>query len=213
MEHSLHPRDSGMKECYTHTDLEWRLSQIPDHAAVRGVFLNMLDDRAKEFGIEVSNEYRSFFKLCRFSALRMYPVKDYLVRLVKLAQIRFGGPNIYSGIFQIQERAFPSWKETLMGRAGFAIVGSDLERVLQIMCRTTSNAQNYGRAELVVDQASTHVKFSEEYVYIQYAMAGAVKGVANACGLQVKIAVEMHDHFNGTVSVNRIQTQAARSLT
>jgi uncharacterized protein (TIGR02265 family) len=188
-----------MKECFEHTDLEWRLQHIPDRAACRGVFFNMLDTRARAFGVEVQREYRDFFKLHDFSALRLYPVKDYLTRLVKLAQIQFGGPNIYQGIFQIQEQAFPTWKTTLIGRAGFAIFGANLEAVLDIICRPPSKAQNYGRAELTRIADGFEVRFFDEYVYIQHAMAGALKGVARACNKEVKVSVELKDAFEGCV--------------
>jgi len=107
----------GLEECFAHTDLQWRLGQIPDSHAVRGVFMNMLDERAGEFGPQVQQTYRSFFQTYSFAPVRLYPVKDYLTRLVKLAQIKWGGPDIYRGIFEIQAAAFPAWSRSLPGSA------------------------------------------------------------------------------------------------
>ena len=84
-----------MKECYAHTDLEWRLAQIPNHAANRGIFSNMLDDLAGNLSPETQRRYREFFQTYRFSAFKYYPIKDYLTRMVKLSEIHFGVENIY----------------------------------------------------------------------------------------------------------------------
>jgi len=91
-----------MKECFAHTDLEWRLSQIPNTASCRGIFLNMLDDLAAGLSPLTQRRYREFFQTYRFSSFRQYRIKDYLTRMVKLSEIHFGAPNIYRGIFEFQ---------------------------------------------------------------------------------------------------------------
>src|SRR5258706_6815629 len=141
-----------MTECYLHTDLEWRLAQIPDDAACRGVFFNMLDQRASEFGPDIQSEYRRFFKLYSFSGLRLYSVKDYLTRIVKLAEMRFGAANIYHGIFEIQAAAFPTWRRTLVGRAAFGIIGSEFATVMRIATRNTQKSWNYGSYDFFEDR-------------------------------------------------------------
>src|SRR4028119_1567367 len=80
------PFARGLEECLAHTDLAWRLKQIPKHYAVRGVFMNMLDERAESLSPETQAAYRDFFGCVRFSPVRLYSVTDYLVRLVKLSQ-------------------------------------------------------------------------------------------------------------------------------
>jgi hypothetical protein len=200
-----------MKACYQHTDLEWRLSQIPDTAACRGVFLNMLDDRAAGLGVEVQRAYRDFFKTYKFSPLQFFPVKDYLIRIVKLAEIAFGAENIYRGIYEIQSHAFPAWRHTLIGRVWFAIKGNDLEPMLRMVCKNTPKVTNYGATEFTGSGGQFQIHFRNEYLYIEHAMAGALAGVAKACEVPVTIEVQLIDAFNGSVAITEIHDSAALS--
>ena len=201
-----------MEECYRYTDLKWRLAQIPETASCRGHFLNMLDDRAADFGLEVQRQYRDYFKLYRFSALRMYSVKDYLTRMVKLAQLQFGGPKIYDGIYRIQAEVFPAWRKTLFGRTSFAILGSDFDGIVRLLSRQFSHVVNYSRMNLRIrPEGVLEVALENEYVYIEYAMVGALHGVARACQLPVKTKVRLTDPFNGIVEVEKEFNQPGRS--
>jgi uncharacterized protein (TIGR02265 family) len=198
-----------MKECFQHTDLEWRLRQIPDSHACRGVFLNMLDERASEFGQAIRDQYRDYFKLYRFSPFRLYPVKDYLTRIVKLAQLQFGGPNIYRGLFEIQAAAWPSWRRTLVGRTTFAVLGSDFDAILKVMRSATSKATNYCTVDFYRESPFQYtVRFTREYNYIDHAMAGALAGVARACEVQVNLDVRMKDPFNGDIGITVLDQKA-----
>jgi uncharacterized protein (TIGR02265 family) len=191
-----------MKACFEHTDLEWRLKQIPDSAMARGVFFNMLDDRASELGPETQRAYRSFFTTYRFSAFRLYPVKDYLTRMVKLAQLQFGGPNIYRGIYEIQAQAYPSWRRTVLGAASFAVLGSDFDRILGLVIRQMPRVVNYMTAELQHPERGIYeISFSNEYVYIEHAMAGALDGLARSCGLGARLSTRLDTPFKGTVRI------------
>jgi uncharacterized protein (TIGR02265 family) len=192
-----------MEECFKHTDLEWRLAQIPDSACCRGVFLNMLDERAAEFGRATHLAYRDFFKTSQFSAFRLYPVKDYLTRLAKLAEIQFGPSNIYSGIFTIQAAAWPAWRKTIVGRTAFAVVGNNISAILRMMSSTFNKILNFSTFEVnQLDAALFSTRFHNQYVYIEHAMAGALSGVAEACGYQAELKVTLDDPFNGTIQMH-----------
>jgi hypothetical protein len=200
-----------MKECFQYTDLEWRLGQIPDAAGCRGVFFNMLDERAAEFGPEVQREYREYFKLYRFSPLRLYSVKDYLTRMVKLSQLKFGGPEIFRGIWELQFASWPAWRRTLMGRATVGILGNDLGALLRVTRTTTRMSINYGSFD--VEGGPTHfvTHHTNEYVYIEHAMAGGVAGIAAVCGLQVHLEPKLSDPFNGVLILDVLQPQPSLS--
>jgi uncharacterized protein (TIGR02265 family) len=194
----------GMKECFENTDLAERLARVPDDAACRGVFLNMLDERAGQFGSATQRAYREFFTLYRFSSLRLYPIKDYITRVVKLAQIEFGAPNIYRGIAEIQAGAFLAWRRTLLGRTWFAVLGSDFESVLRLVARTMSKVVNYGNVSLHAAGSGQQLtmQFVDQYVYIEHAMKGAIQGVARACGVVVELDVRLEDMFNGSIGIS-----------
>jgi uncharacterized protein (TIGR02265 family) len=192
-----------MKECFAHTDLEWRLAQIPNHAAGRGLFSNMLDDLAGNLSAETQRRYREFFQTYRFSSFKYYPIKDYLTRMVKLSEIHFGAENIYRGIYEVQAHAYPTWRETLLGTAAFAILGNDFDRVLRMVCRQIPKAVNYAQMRVLSHQNGLYViEFQNEYVYIEHAMAGGLIGLGKICDVEVKLEVKLRDPFNGIVELS-----------
>jgi uncharacterized protein (TIGR02265 family) len=194
--------EPSLKECFANTDLEWRLGEIPDSAACRGVYFNMLDERAGDFGPLVQRAYRDYFKAYKFSPLRLFSVKDYLTRMAVLAQINFGGEGVYRGIFQLQAASWPAWRKTLMGRATLGILGTEFHAILKMVRSTVRMSINYGSFDLEGGPTQYRTHHRNEYNYIEHAMAGGIAGIARVCNVQVEITPQLVDAFNGTLIVN-----------
>lgn len=198
------PREPSLSECFAHTDLEWRLAQIPPDAAVRGVFFTMLDRSAASFGSETHAAYREFFRTWDFSAIRFYPVRDYVTRLVLLAQMRYGAEHIARGLFEIQSGAYAAWRSTLMGKAMFQLLRGNLLGALQTTERAYAAHVVTSYSTLRVSQPSPariRVRFETEYVYIAEAMAGALVGMASVLGHETEAQTELESPFTGTVTL------------
>jgi uncharacterized protein (TIGR02265 family) len=196
--------EASIEACYAATDLEWRLSQIPDGAACRGAFFNMLDDRAGTLGAATQAEYRRFFRMHKFSVFRMYPVPDYLTRLVVLSQIHFGADAIYPGLRELQSGAFDAWAQTLLGRAALAVVDPSLGSMLRMLERAyaSETVVTHSRFKVVSIAADEIVtRFENEHNYIEHSMVGALEGVARVCGLRVGFTTELSGPFDGLVRI------------
>lgn len=194
-----------MERALRRTDLAWRLGQISEGAAVQGIFFTNLDERARELGPAVQAAYRDYFKIYKFSAFRMYPCKDYLTRLVALADVGFDG-DTYHGIRMIHQAAFPAWRRTLLGRSWFAIFGSDFRGVLKHMCSTLTSVANYCTAELVQADPLI-VRFRNQYVYVEHAMVGSIEGVAKTCNANVRVEVQMSGPFTGNLVIQPLAAE------
>jgi len=186
------------------TDLEWRLARIPADATCRGVFFNMLDARALSLSAEAQAAYRSFFRVYRFAPFRMYPVGDYLTRLLVLAQIEHGDDRIYDGLRELQSGAFDAWAGTLLGRAALAVVEPSLPSVLSMLerayaARTVVSYSTFRVVSIAPDEIVT--EFDTEYVYIQHAMVGALEGVARVCSVRANVTAELDGPFDGRVRI------------
>lgn len=193
---------ASLETCFAATDLEQRLLDIPDSATCRGAFFNMLHHRASSLGPDVAEEYRRFFRVTLLKPFRMYPLRDYLTRLVVLAQIAFGGNRIYHGIRQLQSGAYEAWADTILGRAALALFDPSLAGILRGIERAYRSRMvvSYSsfRVELVTpSEIQTH--FQQEYVYIEYAMVGALEGVMRLCGRAGRVVSEMDGRYRGRV--------------
>lgn len=198
------PEPASLEACEEATDLTWRLAQIPPEATCRGAFFNMLDDRAGTLSLETQSEYRRFFRIHRFASFRMYPLSDYLTRLVVLSQIHYGADRIYPGVRQLQSGAFDAWADTLLGKAALAVVDPSLGSMLRMLERAYASRTVVSNARFhVVSETPTEIVtgIEEEYVYIEHAMVGAIEGVARVCGVNVTVTAELSGPFDGALRI------------
>lgn len=194
--------EPSLADCFAHTDLEWRLAQVPSDAAVRGVFFNMLDASAARRGAGVHRAYRDFFRTWQFSPIRFYPVRDYLTRLVLLAQVAFGAERIMGGVFALQSGAYAAWRNTLLGRAMFSVLRSDLGLALATTERAYATRAVTSYSDFYVTRLAPErfrTVFRGEYVYIAEAMAGALVGMGRALGHDVEAQTRLETPFEGEV--------------
>ncbi len=196
--------EASLELCFESTDLEWRLTQVPASATCRGAFFNMLDDRAGTLSAETQAEYRRFFRLHRFSYFRMYPVADYLTRLVVLAQIHFGASRIHEGLRELQSGAFDAWAGTALGRAALAVAEPSLEGLLHMLERSYASGTVVSASRLrvvSVDAGEIVTELTDEYVYIEHAMVGAIEGVAKIAGVRIDVVAQLRTPFDGLLRI------------
>ena len=201
--------EGWLKDVYATTDLEWRLAQIPESAACRGVYLNMLDERAGELSPEAQHAYRDYFKIYKFTPFRLYSVKDYLTRMMMVAQLKYGAADVYRGLFEVQAATWPAWRKTLMGRATLGILGTNFNSILNMVKSTVRMSINYGSFDVEGGPSEYVTHHRNEYVYIEHAMAGGIAGIADVCGIEVNIEAKLTDPFNGSLLVRVKQLAAA----
>jgi uncharacterized protein (TIGR02265 family) len=195
---------ASLRECFTHSDLEWRLAQIPDTAMCRGAFFNKLDDRAGELSHRTHAEYRNFFRSTRFVPFRMYAVRDYLTRMAIVSQVTWGARSVYEGMRTLQASAFDAWAETLIGRATLAVIDPSLEGVLRMIerayaSRTLNTHADFKILSIRKDEIVT--RFDNEYLPIEYAMVGALEAVLVLCKTKGAVHAELDSPFAGTVRI------------
>ncbi|MBX7191887.1 MAG: DUF2378 family protein [Sandaracinaceae bacterium] len=205
----LRPEAASLEACEQATDLSWRLAQIPGDACCRGAFFNMLDERAGTLGAETQEEYRRFFRMYRFASFKMFPVSDYLTRLVVLSQIHYGAAHIYAGVRKLQSGAFDAWGETLLGKAAVAVVDPSFASMLRMLERAYASRTVVSHTRLrLVSESTTEivVELEQEYVYIEHAMVGAIEGVAHVCGAEVVVTPELRGPFDGILRIALLGT-------
>ncbi len=194
----------SLEACFAHTDLESRLRDIPDDAMCRGAFFNMLDDRAESLGAHIADAYRDFFRVHRMMPFRMYSARDYLTRLVVLAQIRYGAERIHAGLRELQAGAFDAWAGTMLGRAALSMIDPSLPGVLGMLERAYASRTVVSYSTFRVESASDAeivTRFDREYVYIEHAMVGAIEGVVRLCGRTGRVSAELEGPYDGRVRI------------
>lgn len=196
--------EASLRECFAHSDLEWRLSQIPATAMCRGAFFNMLDERAALLSHDTHAAYRAFFRVTRFVPFRMYPISDYLTRMAIVCQVHWGAPEVYTRMRTIQASAFDAWARTLLGRAALAVIDPSLRSVLRMIERAYAShtVNTYADFHVVsVSESEVVTRFENEYVPIEHAMVGAIEAVLALCRTNGVVRAELEGPFDGTIRI------------
>ncbi len=97
----------------------------------------------------------------------------------------------------------------MVGRLMFAALGSDFDRVFLMMPPAIDSSLNFAKVTVVRTRPNHYVAhWTNQYVYIEHAMAGALEGVARVCNVKIDVKVRLIDPFNGDMDVTVIGRRA-----
>jgi hypothetical protein len=183
-------------------DLEWRLRNIPDSARVRGINFNLLRRRAKDLRVE-SAYLESFPRPTRFSPTGWYPTKDYVLRLLRVAQLAMGTRNVRRGLSEVfKETGRNVWVSVaqlaLRGRAGRRAF-LEVLRILSLILPTMSTPTVFG---VEATRRGVDIRIEHGYAYFEETIRATVEAAARMCGVAIRTRVEIDEKpFDGRLRV------------
>jgi uncharacterized protein (TIGR02265 family) len=122
-------------------DLEAVLARIPDHATVKGMYLNGVVKDARAQGVEL--------EASRYVSLDDYPARDYHALVAQAAAKLHPDVPLREGLRRLGRSAFPTLRESMVGRMVFGVVGDDPAALFKLVSKAWSLSQNTVRAELI----------------------------------------------------------------
>jgi hypothetical protein len=143
-------------------------------------------------------EYRALCGTPRFSALRFYPLGEYLTHLAAGGALLLGPERVHDGMFEISRSNAAIVADSLVGRTLLRALARDPQRVLRqgvAAHRQTTRGSQWslrfpGPREAVME-------FRDEMVWIESSLLGAAHGTMEAAGIDAKIRCELTDPQNG----------------
>lgn len=182
-------------------DIEERLSLIPPSARVRGLYMNSLPNIVERAGkLEL---YREYFPNERFSAVKPYPLRDYMVRLAVGGAALRGPEGVHQGMHDIWKTNATEFAESLVGRVMLRLLSRDPMRLAEQGLAARRQMFLYGHWEIVKRGPRTvEMIYREEYLWIDTAVAGGAVGTFEVCGVEAKMETNLTDRFNGSTIVN-----------
>jgi uncharacterized protein (TIGR02265 family) len=179
-----------------HCDLRERLAAVPPSAQIRGMYLRSVQGALER--AERGIEYRALCGTPRFSALRFYPMGEYLTHLAAGGALLKGPERVHDGIFEISRSNAAIVADSLVGRTLLRALARDPQRVLRqgvAAHRQTTRGSQWllrfpGPREAVME-------FHDEMVWIESSLLGAAHGTMEAAGIAANIRCELRDPQNG----------------
>jgi len=182
-------------------DLPDRLAVVPPSARVRGLYLKSLASIVERAGrIELYDEY---FGGESWSALRTYPLRDYLVRLAVAGAALRGPEQVHDGMHDVWRTNATTFASSLLGRTMLRLLSSDPVRLTEQGLAARRQTYLYGQWSIVRHgPRRIEMVYKEEYVWIESAIAGGAVGAFEACGVRAELRTELASRFDGSTLIS-----------
>lgn len=183
------------RELVAHSDLEERLRSVPASAQLRGLyFKNTIGVLQKAERLE---EYSSIYSES-YSAIRWYPLSDFLERLAVAGALIRSPEEIDDGMRYIGRHNATAFAQSLLGQTMLKLLSRDPKKILKQACAGRRQSCRYGRWEIEFPSATSAVMHMyEEYLSIQSYVLGAAEGTLAGTGVRFEVHSEIDSPFQG----------------
>jgi uncharacterized protein (TIGR02265 family) len=181
-----------------HCDLRERLGAVRPSAQIRGMYLRSVQGALERAGRGI--EYRALCGTPRFSALRFYPLGEYLTHLAAGGALLKGPERVHEGMFELSRSNAAIVADSLVGRTLLRALARDPQRILrQAIAAQRQTARGSAQWSLSFPGPREAVmEFKDEMIWIESGLLGAARGTMEAAGIDAKIRCELTNAYNGS---------------
>ena len=198
---SLPRLDLAIELVAPHCDIVERLAVVPPSARVRGLYLNSFESMLERAGRAAL--YRRYFANERWSALRMYPLRDYLIRLAVAGAALRGPERIHEGMHDVWRTNATTFASSILGRTMLRLLSHDPVRLTEQGLAARRQTYQYGHWSIVRHgPRSIEMVYREEYIWIESAIAGGAVGAFETCGIKADLQTKLINRFDGSTLIN-----------
>jgi uncharacterized protein (TIGR02265 family) len=182
-------------------DIIERLEVVPPSARVRGLYMKSFESVVHRAGR--AKLYERFFPGERFSALRMYPLRDYMTRLALAGASLHGPERVHQGMHDVWRTNATTFASSLLGRTMLRLLSNDPVRLTEQALAARRQTYQYGHWSIVHHgPRCIEMVYREEYVWIESAIAGGAVGAFESCGILAKLETQLINRFDGSTLIS-----------
>jgi len=181
-------------------DIVSRLEAVPPSAMVRGLYLRSFDTVLQRAGR--TQLYREFFEGERWSPIRMYPLRDYMIRLALAGASLRSPERLHDGMHDVWRTNATTFAQSLLGRTMLRLLSHDPVRLTEQGLAARRQTFQYGHWEIVRHgPKAVEMVYREEYLWIDSAVAGGAVGAFEACGIEATLQTKLLNRFDGSTLI------------
>lgn len=192
---------SILDEAAQHCDIHERLLSIRPDQRARGVWFKMLRDEVSRRGAVFLHKYDVECGRHEAVTFKMYPLEDYLRRLVIAGALIASPPCVHDGVRDLHRESVRYFTKSILGRLIISIVRPSPHDLLKQIERSRPHVASYGtfRYERRGPRAAA-MHLHDEPVYIESAQLGSMLSTLDACGVvESHTSVTVHSRSSGTI--------------
>jgi len=194
------PAERAIALVAPHCDIVERLAVVPPSAQVRGLYLRSLETILQR--ADRASLYREYFSGERWSPIRMYPLRDYMVRLAVAGASLHSPARVHEGMHDVWRTNATTFAGSLLGRAMLRLLSHDPVRLTEQGLAARRQTFQYGHWEIASrGPRSIEMVYREEYIWIESAIAGGAVGAFEACGIDATFQTKLVNRFDGSTTI------------
>lgn len=183
-----------------HCDIRERLGLVHDEQRVRGVWFAMLRDEVRRRGL--AGPFEREVGLHESVTFKMYPVADYLRRLVTAGALVASPEKVHDGMRDLHRSSVRYFAQSLLGRAIVSLVRPTPLKLLEQVQRSRGLMATFGEQRVTsLGERRIRVHHVDDPVYIESAQVGGLLSTLEACGFDARVDVELRSRFDGILTV------------
>jgi len=193
--------DRAIELVAPHCDIVERLPAVPPSARVRGIFFKQLETQVQRQG--KAELFHRYFHDESWSALRTYPLRDYMIRLAVAGAALRSPETVHEGMHEMMRTNATTFASSLLGRTMLRLLSNDPVRLTEQGLAARRQTYQYGHWHILYHgPKSIEMVYREEYIWIESAIAGGAVGAFESCGVKVNLQTKLHNRFNGSTLIN-----------
>lgn len=193
--------ERGIDLVSPYCDIVERLEVVPPSARVRGLYLSSLESVLQHAGRV--GLYHEFFRGERWSPVRMYPLRDYMIRLAVAGASLHSPERVHEGMRDVWRTNATTFATSLLGRTMLRLLSHDPVRLTEQGLAARRQTYHYGHWEIVRHRPrSIEMVYREEYIWIESAIAGGAIGAFESCGIEAHLETRLINRFDGSTLIS-----------
>lgn len=192
--------DRAIELVAPHCDIKERLDAVPPSARVRGLYLKSLESVLQHVGRV--GLYHEYFRGERWSPVRMYPLRDYMIRLAVAGAALQSPERVHDGMRDVWRTNATTFASSLLGRTMLRLLSHDPVRLTEQGLAARRQTYQYGHWEIARHAPrSIEMIYREEYIWIESAITGGAIGAFESCGIEAKLETKLVNRFDGSTLI------------
>ncbi len=192
--------DRAIQVVAPYCDIVSRLEVVPPSALVRGLYLRSFETVLQRAGR--THLYREYFEGERWSPIRMYPLRDYMIRLAVAGASLRSPERVHDGMHDVWRTNATTFAASLLGRTMLRLLSHDPVRLTEQGLAARRQTYQYGHWEIVRHgPRAVEMVYREEYLWIESAIAGGAVGAFEACGIEANLETKLLNRFDGSTMI------------
>ena len=185
----------GVPDMQAPLDVAAYMAHCPEHAVARGMFFGDIVDALKRRGLRPSTSKR-------YVAFSNYPQREFIEFAARSVELLHPDLPLREGLRRVGHLAYPTFRDTMIGRVMFGVLGDDIEAVMKIVPKGYDAALNVVQAKtLAVGRGYALFRFENLHTLFDSYQVGVMEGAILACGREGEVRLKCESLSTGQALV------------